>query len=110
MTLPSGTYYAEARCSFRNFNTSNSVTCKARLYNSTDSAVIADGIAQEANYLVTDSQSTETVMEVRAYFTLASSKGIKLRNMFSGATNCSGGAAMSLGTEVYSELMIWKVA
>lgn len=102
ITLPAGTYYARWSCPAIAVQYH-----KTRLYNATDSSVIAYGTAEfstpAASYAATRSVGT-------ASFTLTSSKAIEVDHRCSSTENTNGfGAACGFGDiEIYTVLELWK--
>jgi hypothetical protein len=98
ITLPAGTYYAEWRAPAASVSYHQS-----RLYNATDSALIAYG---SSAYCGAGVQSGSVG---QAVFTLTSSKAIELDHQCSSTEATNGfGLPASFNTEIYAELRIWK--
>lgn len=101
ISLPAGTYYIRA-WSMRDNNANGHGTI--RLYNVTDSS--------ETLYTASVGSSASVpplLFSLEGRFTLAGAKDLALQLYTT--TACTGGAAQSFATkEVYSEVLIWKVA
>jgi len=97
LTLPAGTYYAEWRSP-----TYAGGGTQSRLFNATDSTVLAYGSTTQvaASNVQQDSCGS-------AVFTITSSKAIEIDHRYSGG-GTAGSAASFGNTEVYTELRIWK--
>lgn len=100
ITLPAGTYFIDAESIF--FGTTGS---KLRLRNITDSSTSRVGVSSQAN------NSTSAALKGR--FTLGGTKVLELQYFVT--NNPASGAALGLATtsaelEIYSTVMIWKVA
>jgi hypothetical protein len=105
ISLPAGTYFAEA-AGVSASATGGNFTSQLRLYNITDSAILILGIgSRPGNASVTQSNECS----LRGRFTLSGTKTVALQHYVS-----SGGTApvtcASGQSEVYAELLIWKVA
>lgn len=103
ITLPAGTYYIEATAPAHQCNAH-----KAKLYNVTDAADILFGTSaftnSVASYAVTESR-------ISGRFTLSGTKTLELRHQCTSSRTTDGlGYATFMGTEIYSEVKIWKVA
>lgn len=105
--LPAGTYHFEGSIIGQTTINSSTMTVKARLYNTTTAAVIQYGQAVLL-YQATTVGGMAGIAHVRGRFTLAGATSVSLQQQ----TWSLGGAAaaVGLGTEVYGELMIWKIA
>jgi hypothetical protein len=99
ITLPAGTYFIQARQSL--INTGNS---QSKLKNATDNSDIFRGSSM--NVGTSEDKPHDTWLFGR--FTLASSKAIEVIAQTEFAGN--GGSRTNLGTEVYTDVQIWKVA
>ncbi|MDQ0391124.1 hypothetical protein [Labrys monachus] len=100
VTLPAGTYFATWAAPGYKCQTHQSV-----LYNVTDGAEIGRG-----RHMYSDPTYLDMAASVgEAAFTISSAKVVQVRHQFSLATTNGLGAANSLGIEIYTELMIWKV-
>lgn len=100
-TLAAGTYDLWASCPANNV-----VEHKARLYNVTDSTVVAIGQNARAAYFVT----TNSIVVTR--FTITTSKKFRIEHRCSTTTSTYGfGYPNNFGCdEVYTVVAIWKVA
>ena len=104
VTVPAGTYYVEASCpAFRVANH------KARLYNVTNTAVLAYGTSEYGAVGSGDLVSTRSWITTK--FTVANSTAIRLEHAVNNPTNTNdyGRAANQTGSEVYSTLKIWRL-
>jgi hypothetical protein len=97
--LPAGTYYFEAMQTFYSVN-----TFQIKLRNVTDAADILFGFS---NRSISGSITVPVMLSGR--FTLAGTKTIELDYHSSGSGGVLG-QSCGLGTEVYGDLKIWKVA
>ena len=104
ITIPAGTYYIEASCPA--FRVSNH---KARLYNVTNTAVLAYGTSEYGAVGSGDLVSTRSW--ITAKFTVANDTAIRLEHAVTNPTNSDdyGRAANQTGSEVYSTLKIWRL-
>lgn len=106
ITLPAGTYFIHARAPAY-----NSGAIKSRLYNVTDAAVVSELFGASVTSATANASSPDATLFGR--FTLASSKALRLE-MFATSAQATNGlgfpSTSSATTEVYSEVMIWKVA
>jgi hypothetical protein len=98
VTLASGTYQFIATA----FAGAGNAVSRFRLYNVTDTAVIAQGIGAQAKGTFT----------VTGQFTIATSKAIELQQWsnVTRATDAQGEAVSTGSTEVYATLDLWKIA
>lgn len=103
LSLPAGTYWIESYASFSLANGSGGV--RLRLYNVTDAAVLADGLNMSCDSTLNAQPKNPSIHQ---RFTLAGTKTVALQGYSN--TSLGGGPAMTIGTEVYSDLMIWKIA
>jgi hypothetical protein len=103
ITLPSGTYYINARMPFYN----NIDYVKVKLRNITDSS---DTIIGTGTYMyVADTSWSEQWIIGR--FTISAQKTFELQyRCGTGINNTGLGHHTTYGTEVYSDCQIWKVA
>jgi hypothetical protein len=103
VTLPAGTYDFEALAP-----TATTQITKLSLYNNTDSVDILVGESLSSGASGSASFSTHCA----GRFTLASSKGVKLRHWLgtSGGTYDLGSPTGNGQVEVYASLKLWKVA
>lgn len=100
LTVPAGTYDIRASC----FSYRGGMQ-RAQIYNATDTAILLRGI----NYYAEGSENNFVAAHVSGRFTIAGSKAIELQHIIAtGATNGLG-LALSVGTEIYSQVEIWKV-
>lgn len=104
VTLPAGTYMIEASCPASRVDRH-----KCRLFNVTDTAVIAYG-AQSLG-AVGSGNIANTRSEVTAVLTITGTKAIRLEHRLESTTNTSdyGNGANMTGVEVYSLMKIWKL-
>ena len=99
ITLPSGTFYAEAEANAYNVNRH-----KLSLYNTTDSSYTLIGSSANSN---TSSYTTSPTF-VSGRFTIGSQKVYELRHYIQ--QNTGMGASTNTGlVEVYASIRIWKV-
>ena len=102
VTLPAGTYYLEASAPAYQVNLH-----QLRVRNVTDSATLLTGT------IVRSASADNSVLSSGVYgrFTLSGTKAIELQHQcsLSGASDGFGQAG-SFGTEVYSDLRVWKIA
>jgi hypothetical protein len=103
ITLPSGTFYVTAMAM-----TLRSGQNKLFFYNNTDSADVL--IGSQAFNGASDTLTVPAFVSGR--FTIASSKNFILRHYIqeSKAGDGLGQGDVSLGTEIYADVQIWKVA
>jgi hypothetical protein len=103
ITLPAGTYYAEASAPCY-----AAAACKARLRNATNSAtaVVGESVQFPA------AASVGGRMRVSGRFTLTASSALQLEQFVNSATATTGlGVPTNSGeVEVYAEVKIWKIA
>ena len=101
ITLPSGTYFINA---FAPSYIPQST--KLRLRNSTDSSYVLEGISNYAN-----TSDIYTISCLFGRFTIASTKNFQIHHFFQSGQPSNGlGQRVNEGTEVYTDVMIWKVA
>lgn len=124
LSLPAGTYFIDAElvCTLHtstNQSTASS-TDRPRLYNVTGAATLVSGVNSSMTMTTTGSTGAvqgdfaiNTSRPLRGRFTLAGTTTIAVQHYFS----ISGGAVVKTGTalssgesEVYSDVLIWKVA
>ncbi len=103
ITLPAGTYFIDA--SAPGYTCDNHVS---KLYNVTDASDVIIGTAAQTNSAV----ATSARSHVRGRFTLAAQKVLELRHRCTTTKATDGfGLPTNVGVvEVYSEVLIWKVA
>jgi hypothetical protein len=105
ITLPAGSYYAEG------LGAAYIVTAHScRLFNITDSVLIADGLSCFSNSA--DGYSV-TYSKVSSYFNLLDTKIIELQhrcNTTRASTGFGVGGITDKSCEIYADLKIWKVA
>jgi len=103
ITLPAGTYQIAALCPTFATNVN-----RARLYDTTNSAVLVQG----QNCAASSGDNVFNSAPVTGSFTLAGSTNIELQHRFATAqaTNGLGGACSFGDDEVYSEIMIRRLA
>jgi hypothetical protein len=106
LTLPAGTYYIDASApAFRN------EWHQCRLYNNTAAAVILLGTNERSGNTATGPTSSGGRSLVRGRFVLSGSSNISIEHRTSGTRNGDGfGSAGSVGTEVYTDVMLWKLS
>jgi hypothetical protein len=101
ITLPSGTYFINA---FAPSYIPQST--KLRLRNSTDSSYVLEGISNYAN-----TSDIYTISCLFGRFTIASTKNFQIHHYFQSGQPSNGlGQRVNQGTEVYTDVQIWKVA
>lgn len=111
VTLPAGTYEFDAKSAQASAGNAATVYHQLFLYNYSDTAEISNTRGLSVMNNPDTDQGCSTLATASGRFTLASEKTIELRHAFSGGVSTIGlGVAGSLGTEVYSDLKIWKVA
>lgn len=102
ITLPSGTYFIDAACPAGMISAH-----KAKLYNTSDSTDVILGSSEHA----WNNSYTWTYSFVRGRFTISSTKNFQVQHRAANTYATSGfGTGNSQGTEVYSDVRIWKVA
>lgn len=99
MTLVAGTYVLDAMVTYFNANQS---TNRLRLFNVTGAAVLFYGLSYS------NGPSEYGTVSLRGRFTLGGTTAVAIQHYMAG----SGleGTGTSLGTEVYADVMLWKVA
>lgn len=83
---------------------------QVRIYNVTDASAILTGTTE---FAIDSGALTahQTSSMVRGHFTLAATKSVRLEHRCTTTKNTDGfGVAHSFGTEVYADLMIWKLS
>lgn len=102
-TLPIGTYYIEASAPARSVNAH-----QCRLYNVTDAAVTLYGTSETA----TSASEVQTRSHIQGRFTIAGTKTFRIEHRVTTtqATNGYGEANGFGGTEIYTDVRIWKVS
>lgn len=106
VTLPAGTYYADGVVTALVQANSTTVQLKGRLQDNTGGATLIYG-QSVLSYTPTTTSGIQVTAPVKGRFTLAAPSNISLDQYRSHA---SSGTHISVGTEVYSEVLIWKVA
>ena len=102
ITLPSGSYFIMASAP----NNYAGLT-KLRLRNTTDSSYTLEGMSG----FVDDSTSVQTTQFLSGRFTISAQKDFQIYHYINVAYSPLGfGRPISQGTEVYTDVMIWKVA
>jgi hypothetical protein len=107
VVLPAGTYHFDGRVtSYVTINSTQTIL-QSRLYNVTAGSVVTYGTVTRLNLLATQG-GHQIESHVRGRVTVAGPTGFQLQQQ----TWANGGAgqAGSLGTEVYADIMFWKVA
>jgi hypothetical protein len=107
ITLPAGTYHFDGRVtSYVTINSSQSIL-QSRLYNVTAGTVVTYGTVTKIVLLVTQG-GHQIESHVRGRVTVAGTTDFQLQQ----DTWSNGGVGQpgSLGTEVYADIMFWKVA
>lgn len=101
ITLPAGTYMIQASCP------ACDVTYhRAFLYNVTDSSDVVLGTSERITGSTVSNRSF-----IQGKFTISSTKVFEIRHLCNNTGTTFGfGIATGLGTEVYTEVLIWKVA
>jgi hypothetical protein len=103
VTLPAGTYVLHASCPAYSVGVN-----QTRLYNVTDSAVIAYG---PGGYFGNATDKPMLSSQLRAAFTLAAQKDVRIEHQCQVTKATDGfGVANGLGTEVYTDCVITKIA
>ena len=101
ITLPAGTFQIRARAP-----SVDGTLHKAKLYNITDTADVILGSNSQAT-----GSAVQTDSWVIGQFTIAGAKVFELQHRIEVTSNTYGlGRACNFGTEVYTEIEIWKVA
>jgi hypothetical protein len=103
VTLPAGTYDFEGSAPLVTPNIGHRVA----LYNATDSQSVLSGpneLSGNTNY------QEQTRAYVRGRITIASAKSFCIQHVISGSGAWLGGTAISVGTEIYAELIFRKVS
>lgn len=106
VTLPAGTYFAEGVVTALVQANSTTVQLKGRLQDNTGGVTLIYG-QSALLYTPTTTAGIQVTAPVKGRFTLSTTSNISLDQYRSHA---SSGTHISVGTEVYSELLIWKVA
>lgn len=103
ISLPAGTYFIDASCPA--ISVDNHV---AKLRNTTDGADLLVGTVERSE----SAQSVQSRSFVRGRFTIAGTKNIELQHRCQTTKSTTGlGDAANVGVaEVYSEVMIWRIA
>jgi len=109
LTLPAGTWLLRGFVPFIGTSATYAVIGRARLYNNTDSSVIAQGSNARAPQDAAGAFSGSVMSEVVGVVTLASSKAIILQ-IYPNATALGGNAVSSGQAEVYAQLEATRVA
>lgn len=105
ITLPAGTYFIDAFVVCLVQGNSTTTQLKGRLANQNTGAMLYGPAV--LNYSPTATFGVQAVAPVRGRFTLGGANTLTLDQYRSHAGN---GQHISVGTEVYSEVLIWKVA
>jgi len=107
ITLPAGTYRIIARAPME--TAVNSTTLhRASIYNATSSAYLLSGSNNSMRFFGSQGQYwVGQTAEVIGQLVLSITSTIELRHYVS--ANCVGGYPLSSGTEIYSEVEIWKI-
>lgn len=104
ISLPAGTYFAEGMATTG--LTSGSGGLQLRLQDTTSGTTVVTGVGTTCDGTLNNEPKT---MHIKGRFTLAGTKNVELQGNINGAgsspTNAGG-----FGTEVYSDLLIWKIA
>lgn len=98
ITLPAGNYYTEAYSTF-----SGTALYRIQIYNNTDSTPLLEGLS------IAGSGAVSITSFANGYFTLATSKTVGIYYQASSTPTNGLGLPASRGTEVYSDLRIWKL-
>ena len=106
VVLPAGTYLVEASAGA--YRVQNHTT---RLYNVTAAAVIMYGTAEKTVNGEDDIESGSTRSIVRGKFTVASTSNVRLEHRCQVTRNTNGfGVANNFGnSEIYADIMFWKL-
>ena len=100
ITLPTGTYWIDAHSAY--FLVAN---VQLRLQNITDASTTLTGIGLD------DGDAAGGMSPLRGRFTIAAQKVFEIQHRCGAGQTTNGfGDAGSFGTEVYSDICIWKVA
>ena len=104
-TLPAGTYYISAASPFYN----NDGHLRIRLYNVTDASVTSLGRNVETFAGSSPNRPNQFDAVLNTVFTIADTKTFSIEyNADAPSGTSSLGVASGLGTEVYTQVMIWK--
>ncbi|TFH66823.1 MAG: hypothetical protein E4G90_01550 [Gemmatimonadales bacterium] len=102
-TLQAGTYSLIASAPARRVDNH-----KARLYNVTDAAVVADGTSTRARG---GNDSTDGYSHIYTFFTIASAKVYRIEHRFATTRAADGfGGATGFDQEVYTIVQIFKLS
>ncbi len=108
ITLPAGTYDIEAFAAHYVITNNTLIRTKVRLQNITDGTTVLNGVTIGVYEGGTGNEGGINNVSLRGRFTLAATKTFALQSYFTGGN--AGSSAVSQGTEVYSDVMIRKVA
>jgi hypothetical protein len=101
-TLPAGTYFITARTPGR-----GSDPHQCRLFNVTDAAAVLYGATEQSNTTSTSVSSSV----LRGRFVIAGTKTFRLEHRVTAGLANGGGEETSFGNiNIYSEVLVWKVA
>jgi hypothetical protein len=105
-TLPAGTYYISAAAPFYN----NEGIMRIRLYNVTDASVVTLGRNAQAQAGDSPNRPNQIDAVLDTVVTITGSKAFRIEYYTANSETTSGlGIASSLGTEIYSQVKIWKL-
>lgn len=107
-TLPAGTYYLQAENTLFANAAGEISNYKSKIANITDGT---DTLLGSNSYMyATSPNGINVVPTVSGFFTIAGTKTFELQNRVSVNSSIYGyGVASSFGTEVYANLIVWKV-
>lgn len=108
ISLPAGTYMAEITAIWHTAFNAERSQLKLR-----DTTSGTDLLIGQSNFLTFSGSITwacNTTITLKGRFTIAGTKNIELQHWVANANNTAGSAASSGVGEVYTDVMIWKVA
>lgn len=109
ITLPIGTYFIDARLPvYLNDVGGTTHAGVSFLYNTTTAAELLRGCSQFIVFNVAQPSRETSDTFVKGRFTLSGTAVLEVRSILS--RSGSGGIAASLGSEIYSEVFVWKVS
>lgn len=117
ISLPAGTYFIDAQIGLAAkivvSNSAQTIVDRPRLYNVTGSATLVSGV-NHSSYHTSNTSSEFTLTpprSLRGRFTLAGTTTIALQHYVSGSAISLQGSPVTSGeSEIYSDVLIWKVA
>jgi hypothetical protein len=109
ITLPAGTYFIEAHISYLITGSVSQVYYRPRLQNITLASTILDGhtVVVGLGGGGSGNSSIQGISTICGRFTLAGTTVINLQHY---KTSAQSPVALNIGPEVYTDVMIWKVA